>query len=59
MARTSQLARAEKALRKRALCYPETVEEFPWGHSAMKVRSKSFAFIVLDDNRLSAGLLSD
>lgn len=29
-----------KALRKAALAYPDTVEDFPWGHSAFKVAGK-------------------
>ena len=27
-------------LRKAALAFPETVEDFPWGHSAFKVSGK-------------------
>jgi len=35
-----------KALHKAALKYPETVEDFPWGHSAMKVAGKrAFLFM--------------
>jgi predicted DNA-binding protein (MmcQ/YjbR family) len=37
-----------QALRDAALAYPETTEDFPWGHSAFKVRGKSFAFVVCD-----------
>ena len=40
--------KAMQALREVALAYPETVEDFPWGHSAFKVRGKSFAFVVCD-----------
>ena len=47
------LARADTKLRKLALSYPETVEEFPWGHATAKVRGKSFAFIVLDGDKFS------
>jgi predicted DNA-binding protein (MmcQ/YjbR family) len=32
-------------LRKLALAYPETTEEFPWGESAFKVRGKVFCFL--------------
>jgi predicted DNA-binding protein (MmcQ/YjbR family) len=32
--------RAAKALRKAALGYPDTVEDFPWGHCAFKVGGK-------------------
>jgi predicted DNA-binding protein (MmcQ/YjbR family) len=35
-------------LRQRALGYPETCEEFPWGHSAFKVKGKAFAFLHAD-----------
>jgi predicted DNA-binding protein (MmcQ/YjbR family) len=35
-----------KALRKAALAYPDTVEDFPWGHSAFKVAGKkAFMFM--------------
>jgi predicted DNA-binding protein (MmcQ/YjbR family) len=40
-----RLARAEAALREQALAYPETKEEFPWGHSALKVKGKTFLFL--------------
>jgi predicted DNA-binding protein (MmcQ/YjbR family) len=33
------------ALRDHALALPEAVEEFPWGHSAIKVRGKTFLFL--------------
>jgi predicted DNA-binding protein (MmcQ/YjbR family) len=32
-------------LRKQALSYPETTEDFPWGESAFKVRGKVFCFL--------------
>lgn len=35
-----------KALRKAALSYPQTVEDFPWGHHAFKVAGKK-AFLFL------------
>lgn len=35
-------------LRKRALGYPETREDFPWGHSAFKVKNKAFVFLYAD-----------
>lgn len=35
-----------KALRKAALVYPETVEDFPWDHHALKVAGKkTFLFL--------------
>jgi predicted DNA-binding protein (MmcQ/YjbR family) len=35
----------ELVLRDFALGYPETHEDFPWGHRAIKVRGKVFAFL--------------
>ncbi|PCC71781.1 Predicted DNA-binding protein, MmcQ/YjbR family [Nannocystis exedens] len=32
-------------VRALALAYPEAVEEFPWGHTAVKVRGKAFLFM--------------
>ena len=43
------LRRAKAALRKHALGYPETVEDFPWGHSAFKVKGKGFLFTYLNE----------
>ena len=40
-------------LRAHGLSLPEAVEEHPWGHSAIKVRGKSFVFLNLDPDRLS------
>ncbi len=39
-----RLPRAGLALKKRALAYPETYEEHPWGHHAIKVKGKAFVF---------------
>ena len=41
------------AIRKRALTYPETTEEFPWGESAFKVKGKTFIFMRADDEETS------
>ena len=41
------------ALRAFGLSHPEAVEEFPWGHSALKVRGKTFVFLNLDESELS------
>jgi len=46
MANDRKYARAEKTLREYALSYPETVEEFPWEHSAFKVNGKIFLSLV-------------
>ncbi|MEZ5961781.1 MAG: MmcQ/YjbR family DNA-binding protein [Hyphomonadaceae bacterium] len=38
------------ALRKAALLYPDTLEDFPWGHSAFKVAGKKvFLFLGEDE----------
>jgi predicted DNA-binding protein (MmcQ/YjbR family) len=34
-------------MRKRALAYPETVEDHPWGENAFKVKGKVFLFAYL------------
>jgi predicted DNA-binding protein (MmcQ/YjbR family) len=40
-----------KALRKAALAFPKTVEDFPWGHSAFKVAGKkAFLFMGASDD---------
>jgi predicted DNA-binding protein (MmcQ/YjbR family) len=51
-ARAGAKARAhEKELREFALAYPETHEDMPWGHRAMKVRKKkAFVFMGLNDD---------
>ena len=36
----------EEMLRKHGLSKPEATEAFPWGHRALKVRGKAFAFLV-------------
>lgn len=38
-----------KTLRKAALAYPDTVEDFPWGHSAFKVSGKK-AFLFMGED---------
>ena len=43
----------EVQLREFALSFPETVEEFPWGHSAFKVKGKSFAFMSNEKGELT------
>ena len=40
-------------LRSHGLGLPEAVEEFPWGHSALKVRGKTFLFLNASDEELS------
>jgi predicted DNA-binding protein (MmcQ/YjbR family) len=48
-----ELQAAFDRLRAHGLSLPETVEEHPWGHSALKVRGKTFVFLNLDPDRLS------
>jgi predicted DNA-binding protein (MmcQ/YjbR family) len=47
------LKTAESALRKCAIGYPETTEDFPWGHRAIKVKGKTFLFMSLFKQTLS------
>jgi predicted DNA-binding protein (MmcQ/YjbR family) len=42
MPKANPLGRAETALRKFALAYPEATDEYPWGHLAVKVKGKIF-----------------
>jgi len=46
----SKGGRIESKLREFALKFPEAYEEFPWGHSAMKVKKKAFLFMGTDEN---------
>jgi predicted DNA-binding protein (MmcQ/YjbR family) len=41
------------ALRAHGLAFPEAIEEFPWGHTALKVRGKTFVWLDQSDGRLS------
>ena len=34
-----------ETLREYGLGFPETEEDFPWGHTALKVRGKAFAWL--------------
>ena len=54
MAARNPLTRAQAALRKIALAYPEATEDHPWGESAFKVRGKVFLFLSLHDGKLRA-----
>jgi len=42
------------ALRGHGLAFPEATEDFPWGHTALKVRGKTFVW--LDDGEAGLGL---
>lgn len=52
MAKTP-VSRIGKQIRKRALSYPETTEEFPWGEHAFKVNRKTFVFMRADAEETS------
>lgn len=52
----NRLESAYHALRAHGLALPEAVEEMPWGHSALKVRGRSFVFLNLDDDGLSLSM---
>lgn len=43
----------ESKLRDYALGFPEAYEEFPWGHSAIKVKGKAFLFMGTGDDGFS------
>ena len=50
---TPSLRKLEEAIRKTAMAYPETREDFPWGHSAFKVGEKAFVFMGSDKDEVS------
>ena len=50
--KTKATKRCEDALREVALDYPEAIEDFPWGHSAFKVKKKIFVSMAHDDEGL-------
>ncbi len=43
----------EAVLRRCALSFPETREDFPWGHRAFKVGGKAFLFMARERGTLS------
>jgi predicted DNA-binding protein (MmcQ/YjbR family) len=46
---TSKAKAARATLRKLALAYPGTKEEFPWGERVVKVGKKVFVFMGMDE----------
>ena len=44
-----KLTETEKNLRDFALLYPETTEDFPWGHRTFKVNKKAFVFMSTEE----------
>lgn len=54
MDRTGKKAsRIGAAIRKHAMSYPQTREDFPWGESAFKVKDKTFVFMSDGDEGVS------
>ena len=51
--KTSSARKCETALRKYALGFPETWEDFPWGERVVKVGKKVFVFMGHPDGRLT------
>ena len=47
------VAKAESAIAKLALAYPDVTEENPWGHRAFKVKKKTFLFLGSDADGVS------
>ena len=50
---TPKLSREGKALRKFALSFPGAHEDFPWGHSAIKIGKKAFVFMATENGATS------
>jgi predicted DNA-binding protein (MmcQ/YjbR family) len=53
MPRPDPLAAAELALRDFALAFPDTTEDFPWDHRAIKVKGKLFVIFANHEGRLN------
>jgi predicted DNA-binding protein (MmcQ/YjbR family) len=49
----SSISDGFERLRRHGLALPEAIEEFPWGHSALKVRRKTFVFLNQSEEELS------
>jgi predicted DNA-binding protein (MmcQ/YjbR family) len=52
MVKRNPLKQVESRLRKKALSYPETKEEFPWEHRAIKVKGKIFLILAMYEGKL-------
>ncbi|MBA3677671.1 MAG: MmcQ/YjbR family DNA-binding protein [Sphingosinicella sp.] len=52
----SDLRSAFDKLRRFGLSLPQAVEEMPWGHSALKVRNKSFVFLNSEEDSFSLSI---
>jgi len=49
-AASKKMSKLLTQVRERALAYPDTTEEFPWGDRALKVKGKVFVFMGDDEN---------
>jgi predicted DNA-binding protein (MmcQ/YjbR family) len=47
------LTEAEAALVAHGLAFPEAHEAAPWGHTALKVKAKAFAFLAREEDGFS------
>ena len=45
------MSTAFSAIRAHGLGFPEAEEDFPWGHTALKVRGKTFAWLGDEEGR--------
>ena len=48
-----KLTRSGQTLRKFALSFPQAHEDFPWGHTAVKIGEKAFVFIAGENGETS------
>jgi len=50
-AKNAVLKKYEDTLRETARGYPETTEDFPWGHPTVKVKGKAFVFFYMNEDK--------
>jgi len=53
---STKLKREAERIRQYALSFPETHEDLPWGHSAFKVKKKTFVFMALEETGISVSI---
>jgi predicted DNA-binding protein (MmcQ/YjbR family) len=51
-AKQTETGKSETILREFALGYPETAEDFPWGHRVIKVKGKIFLMLSMGGTEL-------
>jgi len=49
----AKLQKVYDEIKNLAATYPETTQDYPWGHLAAKVKGKAFVFASTDDNGIS------